>query len=204
MQIIYIHGAGGSEHSFQWLRDQVQQEPQRFFNYPIEHDIARSVQRLNKLLDLINKPTILVGHSLGGLLATACVAHPNVSMLVTLNAPYGGIYHATLLSWFTTESLIHDLRPYSMFLSAVRSMAITRPHLAIVGTSGMPFFFGGEENDGVLTLASQTMLPNTKYEALPLNHMEVLLSPDVAGLINRFIERHYETPRTSEVLPTVA
>lgn len=204
MQILYVHGAGGSEKSFQWLREQLPFRA-KFFSYDIDKSpIPWSARRLEKLID-IGKPTIVIGHSLGGLLATHCAMLPNVKMLVTLNAPYGGIHHAEILSWFTSESLIRDLALHSSFLTAVRAVKITVPHLAIVGTSGMPpSIFGGHDNDSVLTVASQTAMSNIQYTKLPLNHFEVLLSPVVANLINQFIEsNHVSDLPIKEVDPVV-
>ena len=60
----------------------------------------------------------------------------------------------------------------------------TKPHLAIVATQGLPFF--PEDNDGAITVASQTALDGARYARLPLNHFEVLLSHDVADLIRTF------------------
>lgn len=183
MEILYVHGAGASAQSFHWLREQVPMSP-KFFTYPVDDPIAWSIRRLEKRID-IGKPLILLGHSLGGVMATACANLPNVQKLITINAPFGGVRFAALLSMFTSEQLIRDLNYHSPLLTMVRSVSIAKPHLAIVGTSGLPFF--AEDNDGALTVASQTAMPNVTYKLLPLNHFEVLLSTEVANLIKTFI-----------------
>ena len=63
---------------------------------------------------------------------------------------------------------------------------INKPHLAIVGTNGLPFT--SEANDGVVTVASQTALIGPHYELLPLNHFEVLLSKEVIKLLVDFLK----------------
>jgi pimeloyl-ACP methyl ester carboxylesterase len=182
--LLYVHGVGASEQSFQWLREQLPLPGARFFNYSIDDSLDESMSRLREMIDA-GGPTILLGHSLGGVMCSACTHHPNVQKLITLNAPFGGIRYASLLSLFSSLPLLRDLNYYGGFLSTIRKVKIIKPHLAVVGTSGLPFF--NESNDGVLTLSSQTAMPDIVYEKLPLNHFEVLLSREVADLIRKFI-----------------
>lgn len=183
MQILYVHGAGASEQSFHWLQEQLPM-PSRFFSYPVDDPITWSLRRLEKRINIGN-PIILLGHSLGGVLAAACANLPNVQKLITINAPFGGVQFAALLKLFTSDGLIRDLHYNSPLLTMVRSLTIGKPHLAIVGTNGLPFF--AESNDGAITVVSQTAIPNVTYKLLPLNHFEVLLSSKVADLIKTFI-----------------
>jgi pimeloyl-ACP methyl ester carboxylesterase len=183
MNIWYIHGAGGSERSFVWLRAQLPKHTAHFFTYPVTQSVSTIVDRCLEAIG--NQRVILIGHSLGGIIATACARFATVSKLVTLCAPFGGVTHANLMAFFRCDPLIHDLRTYSRVLADIRAAHLPMPHLSLVGTHGLPFH--SESNDGVLTVASQTALQGPQYKQLPINHFEMLLSDDVASLISDFI-----------------
>lgn len=182
MQIWYVHGAGASPRSFAWLSNQLPKHDAKFLAYGINEPTPSVIFRL---IDQLTEPTILLGHSLGGIITTACVDHPNVQKLITLCAPFGGVRHADLMAMFSLEPLFHDLRAHGPLLRSARNKIINKPHLAIVGTSGLPFT--SETNDGVLTLNSQMARENTFYKILPLNHFEVLLDQEVVDLITTFL-----------------
>ncbi len=181
MRILYVHGAGGSEQSFNWIHKCLPEHTAVFFNYSVKESISATI---NRLVPLIDRPTVLLGHSLGGIITATCAELPEVQKLITLCAPFGGVPHAELLSMFSYESLFRDLCFHSPLLTALRSKTILIPHLAIVANSGMPLL--KEPNDGVLTVSSQTAIDMT-YEMLPLNHFEVLLSMKVVELITDFL-----------------
>jgi pimeloyl-ACP methyl ester carboxylesterase len=185
--IWYVHGAGASNRSFAWLHEQLGEFPAQFFHYDLDETAQSVIQRLSYALTQDGRAAMLVGHSLGGIAATACSA-ANVTRLVTLCAPFGGVRYVDLMSLFSRHPLLSDLRSHGRLLSSVRATHLTRPHLAIVGTQGLPFF--AEDNDGVVTVASQTALSGVRYTKLPLNHFEVLLSRDVADLIRSFAGEH--------------
>ncbi len=182
MLITYVHGAGASERSFNWLKSNLPKHNANFATYGISEAVLTVCARFSKQL---NEPTILLGHSLGGIISTLCVDNPYVQKLITLCAPFGGVRHANILSMFSFEPLFHDLSEHSLTLTSARTKIITKPHLAIVGTSGLPFTH--ESNDGVITVNSQ-MARQAQYKLLPLNHFEVLLSDEVVSLITSFIK----------------
>ena len=181
--IWYIHGAGASHRSFAWLHEQLGDFPAQFFNYDLSEATSAVIDRLSTAITQDARPAMLVGHSLGGIVATASAA-ANITRVVTICAPFGGIRYAELLSLFNSHPLLNDMRSHGRLLSSVRAARLTRPHLAIVGTQGLPFF--AEDNDGAVTVASQTALSSVHYASLPLNHFEVLLSRDVVDLIRAF------------------
>ncbi len=185
MEIWYVHGAGASERSFNWLKENLPEHSPKFVTYDVKESVTAVAERLHKKLNTAGKNSILLGHSLGGIVATACADHPNVHKLITISAPFGGVKQADFMSMFSFEPLFHDLRRYSQILTSIRNKKITKSHLAIVGSSGLPFT--NEINDGVLTLESQTYI-DTICKVFPLNHFEVLLSPEVASLISKFVE----------------
>jgi pimeloyl-ACP methyl ester carboxylesterase len=95
----YIHGAGASDKSFAWLHAQLN-VPAQFFSYSLSEPAASAIQRLAAALVTDGRPAMLVGHSLGGIMASACAATSNVERLVTICAPFGGMSYAELLSLF--------------------------------------------------------------------------------------------------------
>lgn len=189
MRILYIHGAGASYKSFNWIVEKLPKHDPIFFQYSTDVSVKTAVEKLNSMMNSYNlicgsEPTIIIGHSLGGIIAAACANHPQITKLITLCAPFGGIKHTELLSMFSFEPLFHDLRNHGPLLTSIRNTTIKKPHLAIVGTKGLPFM--SEANDGAVTLVSQMAL-NTDYKMVPVNHFEVLLSEQVVELITDFI-----------------
>lgn len=182
MDIWYVHGAGASERSFVWLRQQLPDHTAHFFTYDTTQPISAIIERCS---NEVGNHAVLIGHSLGGIIAAICACRSKVSKLVTLCTPFGGLRQADLISFFRSDPLIHDLRPYSKVLTNLRDAYLPTPHLSIVGTQGLPFLL--ESNDGVVTVASQMALHGPRYEAFPLNHFEMLLSDDVAALISDFL-----------------
>jgi pimeloyl-ACP methyl ester carboxylesterase len=183
--IWYIHGFGASKYSFTWLQSQLSGHTAHFFPYEINESVQSCIDRIVK--EIGSDPVVLIGHSLGGVIALACAQRcPNVTHLVTLSAPFGGLPYAGLLSLFHNTPIFSELRGYSPLLSEIRSTEIKIPHLAIIGTHSLPLL--REPNDGVITVASQTALSDRSYVSFSLNHFEVLLSPAVASTINGFLE----------------
>lgn len=167
-----------------WLHQQLAYSPQ-FFEYPGDEPVIEVTQRLLKQLAGDGRPAMLIGHSLGGIIAAICAGAPNVKRIVTICAPFGGIRFAEFLSIFMSHPLFNDLRSHGPLLSYVRDHPMIKPHLAIVGSRGLPSFFH-EENDGVISVASQTAMLGPRYEVVNFNHFEVLLSDAVVDLIHNF------------------
>lgn len=180
----YIHGAGATKHSFVWLHQQLAYPPQ-FFEYPGDEPVIEVTQRLLKQLAVDGRPAMLIGHSLGGIIAAICAVAPNVERIVTICTPFGGIRFAEVMSIFMSHPLFNDLRSHGPLLSYVRDHPVIKPHLAIVGSRGLPSFFH-EENDGVISVTSQTAMLGPRYEVVNFNHFEVLLSDAVVDLIHNF------------------
>jgi pimeloyl-ACP methyl ester carboxylesterase len=184
--IWYIHGAGASENSFNWLRAQLPSHRACFLHYSTTDPASDSINRLVARIEREREPVTVIGHSLGGVIARACAAETRfVDRLVTMCAPFGGIRHAAMMAMFSPSPLYRDLSEYSPLLIDVRRSRLAVPHLAIVASNGLPV--SSETNDGVVTLSSQTAIQGQDYINFGLNHFEVLLSPQVAETINDFL-----------------
>lgn len=185
MIVWYIHGAGATERSFAWLQHQLPDHEPRFFTYPVSEPVVSAVQRLYRTLSKEGNAVTLLGHSLGGVIATACAGFPWVDRVVSLCAPFGGVKHTELLSMFNLDPLVMDMREFGPMLRSLRASKSTKPHLAVIGRRSLPFL--NEPNDGAITVASQTAMPGIRYHEVPLNHFEVLLSEDVAEIVSNFL-----------------
>ena len=183
MLIWYVHGAGASKRSFNWLSKQLPKHQAKFLSYRTNESVSSVA---NRFLQMIDEPCILIGHSLGGIITTVCADNPNVQKLITICAPFGGVRHAEIMSMFSLEPLFYDLRSQGPTLINARNKYISKPHMAIVGTSGLPF--SSESNDGVLTVDSQMAKDDTDYTMFELNHFEVLLSLEVVTVIAAFLQ----------------
>lgn len=182
----YVHGAGATDRSFRWLAAQLPPHRARSFSYDVGEGLGRCVERLGDEIMACGEPALVVGHSMGGVIAGGVAHLGPVRGLATLCAPFGGVAGIGVLALLRPEPLIRDLVPGNAALRAVRdglSRSAT-PHLAIIGTSGLPFH--RQPNDGVLTVDSQTALPGASFKALALNHFEVLLSRAAVDLIAAF------------------
>ena len=188
MQTIwYFHGAGASPHSFNWLRPQLPDHVARFLSYTAAESAESIIRRCVQAIEAEAVPVMLIGHSFGGVLARAVAGRcSQVTKLVTLCAPFGGLKHMGFVSLFDGTPMFRELSAYSSLLLEVRTAPLTIPHLAIVASHGLPLM--QEANDGVVTLASQTALRNQPYVEIPLNHFEVLLSPQTVSSIIGFVE----------------
>jgi pimeloyl-ACP methyl ester carboxylesterase len=183
--IFYVHGSGGSENSFTWLRQQLTPHTAKFFSYQVTETTESCVGRLLDAIAAESEPVTLIGHSLGGIIALACAGRStNIRQLITLCAPFAGLKHANLAALFSNAPMFRDLQEYGRLLIGLRTVHITAAHLAIVATHGLPHL--NEPNDGVVTVSSQTALSHQIYHSYEVNHFEVLLSPDVAATINQF------------------
>ena len=183
--IWFVHGAGATEHSFTWLREKMLPHTAKFLCYENSTSAESCVQRLCQRASEEVEPVFLIGHSLGGIITRAVASRIQIAGLITLCAPFGGIKHAEVMSLMCRAPMFKELSQFSSLLLDIRTNKINTPHLAVVGTRGLPHF--SEPNDGVVTLASQTAIADRAYLTIPLNHFEVLLSPVVADAVNQFL-----------------
>lgn len=187
--IIYVHGAGATSRSFEWLRTMMPPHDAVFFSYEMSHAMGATIGALNDTVDhgCKTKDIVLVGHSLGGVLAASCAGNERISKIVTLNAPFGGLPIARFAGLFSSSPMLRDLSPSSVQMMRLKNTTPRCPILSIVGTSGLPFIL--EPNDGAISVASQKSLHGPRYVEFGLNHFEVLLDSAVAQTVSDFIAK---------------
>jgi pimeloyl-ACP methyl ester carboxylesterase len=182
----YIHGANSSPVSFRYIRpklvDHEHFEAKYFANTPVRAIIDRLVEEAQSE----TRPINIVSHSLGGVIAVSISHRVPIRKIVTMGTPFGGSRAASFLRWFTPNQLFNDIHPTSGPISDMRRKPLSCPVMSLVSTEGNnPFLI--EDNDGVVTVASQLALEGPTYVQIPTNHFEMLLHEEATGLINGFL-----------------
>jgi pimeloyl-ACP methyl ester carboxylesterase len=185
--ILYIHGAGASKRSFNWLVDNLIDHKPYFFSYELSSDISESIELLEKQIKEIGKPLTIIGHSLGGLLAAGVCDNPLVKQIITISAPLGGILAVGLFGLMNSQAMFRDLLPYSSILYEIKckNQKSNKMHYAIVSTHGLPIV--KEPNDGVVMVSSQMAWTTPKYQKYNLNHFEILMDNEVLEDIKKIL-----------------
>ena len=185
-----VHGAGASPLSFSYFRPAFEAAfDVGAFEYSSEEGVLAAAARLSEQIEKEQRPVAIVGHSLGGLVAGALTASPLVRKIVTMSTPFGGLSYASVLSLWRSETIFKDLSVYGNTLGLVRNTldAHRKPHLAVVTTYGGLPLLSGENNDGVVTEATQMALDDATIMSVRCNHFEVLLAPSVRDAIIEFL-----------------
>lgn len=187
-QICYIHGLNSSHHSFTYISSELGSESK--INYNSYQPLADSVQQVLKQLPS-NDEIILVGHSLGGVIATliAEAGVRNVERLITISSPLGGSKAAVFARWVMRGiPVLSDLAPQSKHIKTIAQIEQAPcPTLSIVSVGGsLPM--SSEPNDSVVTVASQKALKFAKKVEIKASHFEVLQHNKTVDTIRNFID----------------
>lgn len=165
MNILFIHGAGSSENSFNYIKSKLSTKDNLWcYSYDMNNsDIKQNIKEINSFINTKNQEIMVVGHSLGGILALGVVDNINVKKIITISAPLGGMLVAGIYGWVTTHSMCKDLMPHSNVLTSIKRIVkhANKPHAAIITTQGTPFFH--EDNDGVVLVNSQMAWDTPEY-----------------------------------------
>ncbi len=139
---------------------------------------------------LVDEPTVLVGHSMGGILA-AGLAHElpeQVRAVITISTPFGGSRAAAFCRWLPHfPPVLTDVSPSSGILQRLRLMKLGMPSLSIV-TNGGALPTTVEPNDSIVTVSSQMATPCAKKVKLPFNHFEVLMVEKTVETVAEFLD----------------
>jgi hypothetical protein len=183
MLIWYIHGANSTPLSFSYIAAQLPKHDARYVAYTHDIPLPQSIERIVDEIASTTEPFAIVAHSLGGIIAHYVTEKSNPTSIVTLSSPFGGSKGADLLRWmYPSNNLFDDIRPGSSVMKHLKNIHPSCPVHSVVTYGGkMPMIPG--ENDGVVSVDSQTCLSHPTYHRLPINHFEVLLSDEVIHLI---------------------
>lgn len=138
---------------------------------------------------LPNKPFMLIGHSLGGVLGYMIATRTRVPLkkLVSISSPFGGSSTAGVLRWFYPQfKILKDIASTSKIMKEIATTQPKIPFLSLISTAGnMPFM--AEKNDGVVTYASQTSVKATHRVELDANHFEAVQDMNGVVAIKEFL-----------------
>ena len=180
--VCFIHGLNSSHFSFSYIADNLE-VPLGKINYDSQQRLGGSILQVIKQLP--SGPIILVGHSLGGVIAMN-IAHmgvKDVQSVVTISSPLGGSKAAVYARWVVTGlPILSDITPGGQYIKYLRETDLPCPVLSICSTGGsLPT--STEPNDSVVTVASQKVLADAKKIEIKANHFEVLMHPKTVSAL---------------------
>jgi len=196
--VVLLHGLWMNRFVMSWLARHLASHgfATRLFGYPsFARTLDANAASLTRFLGRLAAPTLhLVGHSLGGVTAMACLAarpEPRVRRVVLLGAPVRGSAAGVELG---THRIGRRLLGRSAGLWGIPAVSEAPPEVevgVIAGTRrlGLGAFFTRlpGPNDGVVTVA-ETGLPGARDAiTLPVGHSFMLVSPTVARQTERFL-----------------
>ena len=185
MQIIAIHGAWSSSISFNHLRSQIKGSWAA-----VDYDHASEgmwdiIQRSN---EMISRPSIVIGHSLGGIAALHTHDNPWVKGIITLASPLAGLDLNLLQIYLSRSKLIAQIASDTHLIRDMKRRQYDKPVLHLVAMRGFnPFIY--EDSDGVLPRKVQIGWGCGDFQEISANHYEILQSPESIASITRFIAK---------------
>lgn len=189
MIIVYIHGAGATHNSFNYIRSWLTEYEDVCVEYDIQDGFENNIERMSSKLSKF-KDIFFVGHSMGGIYALHLAnKHPKkVLGAVTLSTPYGGVEMADFAKYlFPYYQLIKDIGTRSRPVRQSDSMVVKHPWTQVVTTQGTSPWIS-QENDGVVTVSSQLHHDGMEFVRMPHTHHEVLLLQETVELIKDRID----------------
>ena len=197
--IIFIHGANSSSVSFNYLKSRIQQHYKvGLVDYDSSRPITEVVPDIYRQIVnySFNCPLFLVGHSLGGIMATLLSYwnveddnELNIVGNVCLSTPFAGSKAANYLRWlYPAYGLFDNVATTNPWMKLIADKGALVPTLAVI-TDGGDTPLITEPNDGVVGVKSQMSLKNADYVKFHLNHFEVLLSEEVGNEMNTFVTK---------------
>ena len=184
MKIVYIHGAGATGESFNYIRDNLGHADELVVNYCSKQGFEQNLEDMKVLLkDSSN--VFFIGHSLGGIYALHLAAHYKEKVIggVTLSTPYGGSHAADFAKYLLPFSrLLRDIGPASRPMKLTNKTPMVHPWCNVVSVRGdSPLMI--EPNDGVVTIASMKHRNDMEFIEVPLNHYEIVISPKTVDIL---------------------
>lgn len=154
-------------------------------SYSPDESLSAIIDRLDQDC---TQPAVIIGHSLGGVIALNLHDNPNVLGVVTMASPLAGLQVNYVTSFLSRSSLIGDMASNSKIVRRTHGRSYVKPVLHLISTKGFnPFVY--EANDGVVPLKSQRDWSCGEVFDVDANHYEILQHPDSITRISDFISR---------------
>lgn len=158
---LFIHGAWSTPTCFNYLSNKL---GDKYITAVASYDcqqqsMAEIIKSVTSQMYGCTEPedrVVVVGHSLGGLVALALEKEPRVSQVVTIAAPLNGLKLNKMVEWFLSwkAPIIHTIAQDSSFLYNLQNTDFRKPIHQIVAHGGFNPMIS-EKNDGVVTVSSQ-------------------------------------------------
>lgn len=187
MKLVYIHGAGATKESFNYIREHIGGDDITI-SYCSQDGFVSNLAAMKSQIEKFDD-IFFIAHSLGGIYALnlAAALPDQVLGAVTISTPYGGSEIAEVARFFAPfHKLLNEIGPRSAPISSTKKLKLQHPWVNIVTTVGNSPWIPGE-NDGVVTLTSMRR-KDMQLEEVALNHYEILVSPVTLGIINTQIQ----------------
>jgi pimeloyl-ACP methyl ester carboxylesterase len=209
--VVFVYGIGGSPQDWRYFIEHFDRKRYQlwFYHYPsgmrldrVSGVLAASLRQLKQRHRFTK--CYLVAHSMGGLVARAAITAAGgpdgrdfIPKFVSISTPWGG-HAATELGIRHLKKPVPswlDVRPNGDFLLSLYAQPLPpgTTHDLIYGTRAAGSIFIKEENDGVVTVASETD-PRIRRGArtvvrYPYGHVDILNRPDVVQKVIALLGR---------------
>jgi len=181
MDIVAIHGAWSGPVSFNYLRSAVPASWHALSYDPMSENMDVIIDRLASSID---RPCLLIGHSLGGIIALRLHDHPMVQAIVTIASPLAGLRLNLIQKVLSLSGILAEIATDSRCIRNLHAGTYTKPVQHLVATVGFnPFIY--EPNDGVLPLRSQTGWHCGPIVDIATNHYEIMLHEHTAAALHK-------------------
>jgi pimeloyl-ACP methyl ester carboxylesterase len=199
--LFLIHGAWASRQAFNYLIKKTLDEGNVGRIHCFEYDCQTepigsiSVRAHAELRGVLSNglETVVLGHSLGGLIALSLSQYSGVSKAITVASPLAGLKLPRFVQFFVSyhTPILKELVPTSEFMRYLHAKDYSHvPVECIVAAEGYnPMIY--ERNDGVVTYNSQTKWhpKGAKVTFSYTNHHEVLQSAEVLRAVEKELTR---------------
>jgi len=208
--VLFVYGAAGSPQDWRTFFAKMDRKKYQFwfFYYPTGRRLDEMGGGLNRAIEILHdyygfEHLHVVAHSMGGMVARSFVVknvlddgNHYIRKFVTISTPWGGhaaaaagVKHApeVVPSW---RDMVADSE-FQKHLYA-RNLAGKVDHLLIYGDKCKKSPFLPPENDGTVSVASQTYNPVSKMvvrlKGFHADHVGILSRPDVIEMVEDFLE----------------
>ena len=183
MDVVAIHGAWSTSTSFNHLRGQI---PADWDTVDYDHATDGMWDIIRKADANISNPSVVIGHSLGGIAALHVHDNPLVRGIITLASPLAGLELNLLQIYLSRSKLIAQIANDTHLIRDMKRREYPKPVLHLVANRGFnPFIY--EDSDGVLPRKIQTGWHCGEVVSIETNHYEILHHPDTVRSIGNFL-----------------
>jgi len=195
--VLFIHGAWASPISFNYIAFKLKDHPNlgdlHYFSYDIQRrTVPQIIKAARHLIDHdIQKDTVVVGHSLGGIISLHLHDSVYTDSIVTAAAPLDGLHMNRFIQglFILRSQSLSDVFSHSVLIKETQDMEYHKPIDVLVTTNGFnPALY--EKNDGVITVKSQQVWypKSAKIHHVHTNNTEVLVSDPICECISKHLE----------------